>query len=98
MPMPTWMLGKPITVEQYSALMAQGAPAAGSAAAVYVGDLGVRVSRHVGADRDKLRTFAVANGCWDDRYGALPNQGLVHMSVVNRLRAKVRKGHTISWT
>jgi hypothetical protein len=39
----------------------------------------------------------VANGCWDDKYGKLPNVGLVRMNVINRLRAKIRKGYEVKW-
>lgn len=46
--------------------------------------------------RKKLQSFAIANGCWDDRYAKL-NTGLARMSVGNKLRAKVRKGHVIVW-
>jgi hypothetical protein len=45
----------------------------------------------------QLKAFAVANGCWDDKYGKLPNVGLVRMNVINRLRAKIRKGYEVKW-
>lgn len=47
-------------------------------------------------DPVKLRTFAAANDCWQDRYDSL-NVGMRRMNVVNRLRAKVKKGHDIVW-
>ena len=47
--------------------------------------------------RDKLAAFAKANGCWDDKYDKLPNPGLIRMNVLNRLRAKIRKGHKVIW-
>lgn len=47
-------------------------------------------------DWPKFRAFAAANGCWQANYGRV-NHGLARMSVVNRLRAKVRKGHKIVW-
>lgn len=47
-------------------------------------------------DPDKLRTFAVANDCWRSEYLNL-NVGMRRMNVVNRLRAKVAKGHDIVW-
>lgn len=50
-----------------------------------------------GYDPAALKAFAVNNGVWDDKYATLPNPGLVRMNVVNRLRAKVRKGHQIRW-
>lgn len=59
--------------------------------------LSVRVSEHCGTDAAVLERFARANGCWDDSYAALPNFGLRRMSVVNRLRAMVRRGHEVKW-
>jgi hypothetical protein len=47
-------------------------------------------------DLNKLREFAEANGCWVGGYAHL-NPGMQRMNVVNRLRAKVRKGHEIVW-
>lgn len=47
--------------------------------------------------RDKLTAFAKANGCWNDKYDKLPNPGLIRMNVLNRLRAKVKKGHQVKW-
>lgn len=44
-----------------------------------------------------LKAFAVNNGVWDDKYAALPNPGLVRMNVINRLRAKVKKGRQVKW-
>lgn len=41
-------------------------------------------------DTDKLRAFAIANGCWVDTYSHL-NAGMQRMNVANRLRARVRK-------
>lgn len=40
--------------------------------------------------------FAKANDCWSDSYSAL-NNGMQRMNVVNRLRAKVKKGIEIVW-
>ncbi len=60
-------------------------------------DLGAQVSAHCGTDRAKLKHFAQANGCWTEAYDKLPNPGLVRMSVVNRLRAKVKHGHKVVW-
>lgn len=57
-------------------------------------DLAARAATY---DRPQLVTFAKANGCWDDKYSKLPNPGLVRMNVINRLRAKVRKGHKVIW-
>lgn len=43
----------------------------------------------------ELKTFALNNGVWAEAYDKLPNSGLVRMGVLNRLRAKVRKGHVV---
>lgn len=72
-------------------------PAAKSKA---VDDLGARVIEHTAPDGQfdpaRLRKFAEANGVWDDKYAAL-NNGLQRMTVVNRLRGKVGKGHKLVW-
>lgn len=47
---------------------------------------------------EQLKSFAVANDVWDDKYDALPNPGLRRMNVVNRLRAKIKKGHKVAWS
>jgi len=47
-------------------------------------------------DQEKLEHFAKRNGCWDERYRRL-NGGMRRMNIVNRLRAKLRKGHEIIW-
>lgn len=46
---------------------------------------------------EQVKAFAVANGCWDDKYDAMPNPGLQRMNVINRLRAKVKKGYKVVW-
>jgi hypothetical protein len=43
-----------------------------------------------------LQRFAKANDVWKDEYRHL-NPGMQRMNCVNRLRAKVRKGHEIRW-
>ena len=58
--------------------------------------LEVKTEEGLRIDPVKLRTFAVANDCWQDRYNQL-NVGMRRMNVVNRLRAKVKKGHDIVW-
>jgi hypothetical protein len=55
------------------------------------------VARLRAYDLKALTKFAKANACWDAKYAALPNVGLVRMNVVNRLRGAVRKGHEIKW-
>lgn len=60
-------------------------------------DLPLQIKERFGLDAAKLKAFALANGCWDDKYAAMPNVGLQRMNVVNRLRAKVRKGHKVKW-
>lgn len=62
-----------------------------------IDDLGAQVSAFVDGDAAKLKKFAQANDCWDAKYDALPSAGLRRMNVVNRLRAKVRKGHQVVW-
>lgn len=47
-------------------------------------------------DTEKLEEFARANGCWEDKYRFL-NPGMQRMNICNRLRAKVRKDHTVIW-
>lgn len=41
-------------------------------------------------DDKQLKKFATANGCWQDKYLELPNNGLRRMNVMNRLRAKIK--------
>lgn len=60
-------------------------------------DIVDQIKSRIGMDAAKLKAFAVANGCWDDKYETLPNVGLRRMNVVNRLRAKVRKGYQVVW-
>jgi hypothetical protein len=43
-----------------------------------------------------LVRWAEANGCWVESYSKL-NPGMQRMNVVNRLRAKIRKGHVVAW-
>lgn len=45
----------------------------------------------------KLVKFAKANDCWVDGYKHL-NVGQQRLNVGNRLRAKIKKGHVVSWT
>lgn len=67
-------------------------------------DLAAAVRRHLEVktedglriDPVKLRDFALANECWVETYEQL-NVGMRRMNVVNRLRAKVRKGHEVLW-
>jgi hypothetical protein len=47
-------------------------------------------------DLERLLAFAIANDCWVSTYARL-NPGMQRMNVVNRLRAKVRKGHEVVW-
>lgn len=47
-------------------------------------------------DAKKLVHFAKKNGVWVDDYKNL-NIGMQRMNVANRLRALVRKGHTVIW-
>lgn len=47
-------------------------------------------------DRDRLRRVAELNGIWKPDY-ALLNSGQMRMTIGNRLRAKVRKGHEPKW-
>lgn len=61
-------------------------------------DIVQQIKDRCGMDVTKLKSFATANGVWDDKYASLPNPGLVRMNVVNRLRAKVRKGHAVVWS
>ena len=62
-------------------------------------DLGARVTAALEHPTfaGSLKRFAKANGCWNDKYDKFPNPGLIRMNVVNRLRAKVRKGHKTVW-
>jgi len=48
-------------------------------------------------DAAELKNFAVVNGVWDDKYTSLPNPGLVRMNIINRTRAKVKKGYKVKW-
>ena len=56
-----------------------------------VDDLGTQVSERIGTDADKLAAFAEANGVWDPKYASLPNFGLRRMTIVNKLRNKMKK-------
>ena len=56
----------------------------------------VRTEDGIRVDLEKLRRFADANGCWQDKYERL-NPGQQRMNVGNRLRAKVAKGHVVVW-
>ncbi len=51
-------------------------------------------------DDAELKVFALKNGCWDDAYATLPNNGLRRMGVMNKLRAKLRREpeYEITWT
>lgn len=44
----------------------------------------------------KLVKFAKANDCWVDGYKHL-NVGQQRLNVGNRLRARIKKGHVVSW-
>ncbi len=68
-------------------------------------DLAQLVAKHLKVEGDdgkpriderKLYAFAVANNCWVSTYKQL-NIGMRRMNVVNRLRARVRKGIEIKW-
>ncbi len=58
--------------------------------------LEIKTEEGLRIDPVKLQTFAKANDCWQDRYEQL-NVGMRRMNVVNRLRAKIKKGHDIVW-
>lgn len=45
----------------------------------------------------ELKNFAQRNGVWDERYIVLPNFGLIKMNCINKLRAKIKKGHAVIW-
>lgn len=45
----------------------------------------------------KLVKFAKANDCWVDGYKHL-NVGQQRLNVGNRLRARIKKGHVVSWS
>lgn len=45
----------------------------------------------------KLVKFAKTNDCWVDGYKYL-NVGQQRLNVGNRLRAKIKKGHVVSWS
>lgn len=47
-------------------------------------------------DRDALIRFAKTNGVWKDGDDKLSN-GLARMSVVNRLRGKIKRGEQVAW-
>lgn len=47
-------------------------------------------------NQTKLVKFAKANDCWVDGYKHL-NVGQQRLNVGNRLRAKIKKGHVVSW-
>lgn len=65
-------------------------------AQLVAGHLKVKTEDGVRIDTDRLRKFATANDCWQPGYSNL-NVGMQRMNVVNRLRAKVKKGHDIVW-
>lgn len=44
----------------------------------------------------RLRKFAKANDCWDERYASL-NVGMQRMNIGNRLRHKVAGGYEVKW-
>lgn len=46
---------------------------------------------------EQVKAFAVANDVWNEAYDALPNPGLIRMNIVNRTRAKTRKGYKVVW-
>jgi len=50
-------------------------------------------------DDARLQQFATANGCWQDKYLELPNNGLRRMNVLNRLRAKIKNdpAYVVVW-
>lgn len=56
----------------------------------------VKTEDGVRIDKAKMVRFAKQNGAWDERYKFL-NNGLARMSIVNRIRAKVKKGYEIVW-
>lgn len=55
-------------------------------------------TRLLGLNRAQFLKLAKANGIYKSEYEALPNDGLVRMTVGNRLRAMVRRGEAIKWT
>lgn len=68
-------------------------------------DVAQQVAAHIKIEDDagqsridpvKLKKFAELNGCWVKSYSGL-NMGLRRMNIVNRLRAKIRHGHTVLW-
>lgn len=79
-----------------AAPVAVAAPAVTSARAKRPDPFADVVARVRGLPPPKFKEFALANGCWDGRYAELP-AGLQRMNVVNRLRAKLRKGHSVKW-
>lgn len=54
-------------------------------------DLGFKVSSYAGTDRAKMKKFASANGVWKDGDQNAKNNGLLRMTVVNRLRGKLKR-------
>lgn len=44
----------------------------------------------------EFKLFALNNNVWDERYEKL-NRGMQRMNVINRLRAKVKKGQQVVW-
>lgn len=64
-------------------------------------DLSVKLTAAVADEKgrtnpEKLKAFAVANGCWQERYEQL-NVGMQRMNVGTRLRAKVARGEKVNW-
>lgn len=53
-------------------------------------------TKKMSIDWPKFVRFAKANDCWSPSYATI-NHGLARMSVVNRLRARVRKKHEVIW-
>jgi hypothetical protein len=79
-----------------SGLIMTGKPAAAKApkAKAPADELGVRVaSIPLGL---QFKQFALANDCWNVKYEQL-SPGLQRMNAVNRLRAKVKRGHKVNW-
>jgi hypothetical protein len=64
-------------------------------------DLALRIRKTFTADDGKIDwpafiKFAKANDCWNEAYTKL-NAGMQRMNIVNRLRARVRKGDKVVW-
>lgn len=53
-------------------------------------------TKKLSIDWPKFVRFARANDCWAPEYAHL-NHGMARMSIVNRLRAKIRKKHAVVW-